>query len=191
MKFTIVLAAVVAIVQAAPLLSNAGKPIADSYIVVLKDGHSLDTFQPKFDDIARRQNGRGRKASIYHKYSKVPGFAATVNQATLKELLASPEVDYIEQDAIVTIQGSQSSPPSWGLSRVSEANLDLTQPYLYNDAAGAGVTAYVIDTGVYAGHSDFGGRATFGANFVSGSANTDENGHGTHVSGTIGGTKYG
>ncbi|KAF9997092.1 hypothetical protein BGZ80_007082 [Entomortierella chlamydospora] len=191
MKFTIVLAAVVAIVQAAPLITNAGKPIADSYIIVLKDGHSLDTFQPKFDDIARRQNGRGRKASIYHKYNKVPGFAATVNQATLKELLAAPEVDFIEQDAIVTIQGSQSSPPSWGLTRVSQRNLSLTQPYLYNDAAGSGVTAYIIDTGVYPGHSEFGGRATMGANFVTGSANIDENGHGTHVAGTIGGTKYG
>ncbi|KAF9174428.1 hypothetical protein BGX20_011317 [Mortierella sp. AD010] len=191
MKFTIILAAVVAIAQAAPLITNAGKPVADSYIIVLKDGHTLDTFQPKFDDIARRQNGRGRKASIYHKYNKVPGFAATINQATLKELLASPEVDFIEQDAIVTIQGLQSSPPSWGLTRVSQRNLSLTQPYLYNDAAGSGVTAYIIDTGVYPGHSEFGGRATMGANFVTGSANTDENGHGTHVAGTIGGTKYG
>ncbi|KAF9998179.1 hypothetical protein BGZ80_008000 [Entomortierella chlamydospora] len=191
MKYTILLAAVVAIVQAAPLITNAEKPVIDSYIVVLKDGHTLDTFQPKFDDIARRQNGRGRRASIYHKYNNIPGFAATVNQVILKELLASPEVDYIEQDAIVTIQGSQSSPPSWGLTRVSEHDLDLTQPYLYNDAAGSGVTAYVIDSGVYIDHSDFGGRATFGTNFISGSANTDENGHGTHVAGTIGGTTYG
>ncbi|KAI8605251.1 peptidase S8/S53 domain-containing protein, partial [Dissophora ornata] len=81
--------------------------------------------------------------------------------------------------------------PSWGLTRVSERNLGLTASYLYNDAAGQGVTAYVVDTGVYADHSDFGGRASMGANFMPGSPNTDENGHGTHVSGTIGGTKYG
>ncbi|KAF8973400.1 hypothetical protein BGZ46_009930 [Entomortierella lignicola] len=191
MKYIPLLTSLIAIAHAAPFIVNTGKSVTDSYIVVLKDGHSLDTFQPKFDDIARRQNGRGRKATIYHKYNKIPGFAATVNQATLKELLASPEVDYIEQDAIVTIQGSQSSPPSWGLTRVSENNLDLTQPYLYNDVAGAGVTAYVIDTGIYVDHSDFGGRATLGANFITGSANTDENGHGTHVAGTIGGTNYG
>ncbi|KAF8980277.1 subtilisin-like serine protease [Entomortierella lignicola] len=191
MRYTIIIAAVIAIVQAAPLINNGGKPIADSYIVVLKDGHTADSFQPKFDDIAKRQNGRGRKPSIYRKYGKIPGFAATVNPAALKEILAAEEVAYVEQDAIVTLQGSQSSPPSWGLTRVSERNLALTQPYLYNDAAGSGVTAYVVDTGVYAGHSEFGGRATFGANFISGSANTDENGHGTHVSGTIGGTTYG
>ncbi|KAI8605253.1 cuticle-degrading serine protease [Dissophora ornata] len=191
MKYTILIAAVMALVQAAPLVNNGGKAIADSYIVVLKDGNSADSFQTKFDDIARRQNGRGRKPSMHRKYDSFPGFAATVNQAALKEILAADEVAYVEQDAIITIKGAQSSPPSWGLTRVSERNLSLTASYLYNDAAGQGVTAYVVDTGVYAGHSDFGGRASMGANFISGSSNTDENGHGTHVSGTIGGTKYG
>ncbi|KAF9124884.1 hypothetical protein BGX30_000706, partial [Mortierella sp. GBA39] len=83
-------------------------------------------------------------------------------------------------DAIITIQATQSNPPSWGLTRVGQQNLDLTQPYNYPDTAGSGVTAYIVDTGIYAAHSEFGTRATFGANFISGSANTDENGHGTH-----------
>ncbi|KAF9174430.1 hypothetical protein BGX21_005075 [Mortierella sp. AD011] len=191
MKYTFILAAIVAIAQAAPLISNGGKPISDSYIVVLKNGHTADSFQPKFDDIAHRQNGRGRKPTIHRKFNKFSGFSATANQAALKELLASPEVDYVEQDAIITLTGSQSSPPSWGLPRVSQHNNDLTQAYLYNDAAGEGVTAYVIDTGVYVDHDEFEGRATFGANFIDGSADTDENGHGTHVSGTIGGATYG
>ncbi|KAF9181843.1 hypothetical protein BGZ51_005145 [Haplosporangium sp. Z 767] len=193
MKYTVILAAVIALVQAAPLINNGGKAIADSYIVVLKDGQTADSFQAKFDDIARRQNGRGRKPTIHRKFQNIPGFAATVNSAALKEILAADEVEYVEQDAIISIQGTQSSPPSWGLTRVSQRDLNLTPPsyYYYNDAAGSGVTAYVVDTGVYAGHSDFGGRATQGANFITGSANTDENGHGTHVAGTIGGTKYG
>ncbi|KAF9170883.1 subtilisin-like serine protease [Mortierella sp. AD011] len=192
MKCTILLAAVIALVQAAPLVkNNGGKPIADSYIVVLKNGHTADSFQSRFDHIASRHRGSGVKPSIYHRYGKVHGFAAKFDADALKEIMASEEVDYVEQDSIVTIQGTQTSPPSWGLTRVSERNLDLTQPYLYNDAAGEGVTAYVIDTGVYADHSEFGGRATFGANFISDSEDTDENGHGTHVSGTIGGTTYG
>ncbi|KAG0351827.1 putative subtilase-family protease [Gamsiella multidivaricata] len=191
MKYTIIIAAVMALVQAAPLLNNGGKAIPDSYIVVLKDGNTVDSFQPKFDDIAKRQNGRGRKPSIHRKYNKISGFAATVNQAALKELLAAPEVAYVEQDQIFTIQDSQTSPPSWGLTRVSQTDLDLTQPYLYNEAAGEGITAYVVDTGVYAEHEEFEGRATLGANFIDGSEDTDENGHGTHVSGTIGGASYG
>ncbi|KAF9942849.1 hypothetical protein BGZ67_009943 [Mortierella alpina] len=191
MKYTIVLAAVLAIVQAAPLINNGGKPIADSYIVILKDGNTAESFKTKFDDIAKRQNGRGRKSTINRAYSKVAGFSATVNQAALKEILAAPEVDFVEQDAIVTIQGAQSSPPSWGLPRVSQRDLDNNADYLYNDAAGEGVTAYVVDTGVYVDHNEFEGRATWGANFISGSEDTDENGHGTHVAGTIGGATYG
>ncbi|KAF9968633.1 hypothetical protein BGZ65_012624, partial [Modicella reniformis] len=165
--------------------------IVDSYIVVLKDGNTAETFQTKFDDIARRQNGRGRKPTIHRKYQKVPGFAATFNDAALKEILASEEVAYVEQDAIITIQGSQSSSPSWGLPRVSQRDLNVAAPYLYNDAAGLGITAYVVDTGITPTHNDFGGRASAGANFITGSPNVDENGHGTHVAGTIGGTLYG
>ncbi|KAK3822673.1 MAG: subtilisin-like serine protease [Benniella sp.] len=191
MKFTVILAAVIAIAQAAPLINNGGKAIADSYIVVLKNGNTADSFKAKFDDIARRQNGRGRKPTIHRKYQKFNGFAATVNQAALKELLASDEVEFIEQDAVVTIAGSQSSPPSWGLPRVSQRTRNLAANYLFPDAAGEGVTAYVVDTGVYIEHNDLEGRATWGANFIDGSDDTDENGHGTHVAGTIGGASYG
>ncbi|KAF8941060.1 serine protease [Dissophora ornata] len=179
--------------EAAPLVrNNSGRPIPDSYIVVLKDGHKVADFIPKFDAIAKRQNDRGRKPTIDRQYRKLQGFSATVNPAALKELLASEEVDFVEQDQIVTIQTlSQSNPPSWGLPRVSERQLDTSAPYYYQNQAGSGVTAYVIDTGINTAHIEFGGRASMGANFISGSANTDENGHGSHVSGTIGGATYG
>jgi len=55
---------------------------------------------------------------------------------------------------------------------------------------GRGVTAYVLDTGIYIDHNDFGGRAAYGANFVD-SVATDQHGHGTHCAGTIGGNLYG
>ncbi|KAF9426337.1 hypothetical protein BGZ94_006652 [Podila epigama] len=191
MKYTIIIAAVVALVQAAPLINLSGQTIPGSYIVVLKDGQSVDKFESKFDDIARRVNGRGRKPTISRKFQNFRSFSATVNDAALKEILASDEVAYVEQDAIVTIQGTQTNPPSYGLTRVSQVNRDLSKPYYYKDAAGEGITAYVIDSGVRTTHTDFGGRVTWGANFISGSPNTDENGHGTHVAGTIGGTQYG
>ncbi|KAF9954348.1 hypothetical protein BGZ72_004636 [Mortierella alpina] len=178
--------------EAAPLIrGNAGKPIPDSYIVVLKDGQNLTEFVPKFNAIAKRQNGRGRKSTINREFQSFQSFSATVNAAALKELLASDEVAYVEQDQIITLSGTQTSPPSWGLPRISQRDRNLQSPYYYQDQAGSGVTAYVIDTGINTGHVEFGGRATMGANFIQGSVNTDENGHGTHVAGTIGGTRYG
>ncbi|KAG0331962.1 hypothetical protein BG004_001445, partial [Podila humilis] len=108
MKYTtLILAAVVAIAQAAPLLNNGGQAISGSYIVVLKDGQSSADFETKFDDIARRQNGRGRKPTIHRKFNSFPGVAATLNDAALKEILASDEVAYVEQDAVITLQGTQ------------------------------------------------------------------------------------
>ncbi|KAF9270949.1 hypothetical protein BGZ68_004541, partial [Mortierella alpina] len=155
------------------------------------DGNTADSFKTRFDEIVQRQNGRGRPPTINRSYSEVPGFAATMSEAALKELLAYEEVDYVEQDAIMTIQGTQTSPQSWGLPRVSQRDVDNNADYLYNDAAGEGVTAYVIDTGVFIEHNEFENRASWGANFIDGSEDTDENGHGTHCAGTIGGVNYG
>jgi len=80
----------------------------------------------------------------------------------------------------------------WGLTRVDErVRSESPNSYTYWESAGAGVTAYVIDTGILISHTDIVGRATYGANFIVGETDPDGNGHGTHVAGTIGGTKYG
>ncbi|KAF9180032.1 hypothetical protein BGZ51_001720 [Haplosporangium sp. Z 767] len=198
MKYTgLFLVAVVALFstsEAAPLIrSNAGKPIPDSYIVVLKEGKTLNDFVPKFNAMARRQNarGRGRKSTLNREFKNLHAFSATVGSAALKELLASDEVEYVEEDQIVTLNAVQQRPPNWGLTRVSQRRRNLNAPYTFQDAAGQGVTAYVIDTGINTSHRDFNGRAIMGANFIQGSPNTDQNGHGTHVAGTIGGNTYG
>lgn len=178
---------------AAPFYSNGhgSTAIPDSYIVVLKGNSTADNFEPKFNGIANRHNVRGgRRPRINQKFGRIPGFTLTATRKTITELLGLEEVAYIEQDAIFTTTATQTNPPSWGLGRVSSKNRGATS-YKYQNSAGAGVTAYVVDTGINAAHKDFGGRATMGANFIQGSANTDENGHGTHVAGTIGGASYG
>ncbi|HEX8908325.1 MAG TPA: S8 family serine peptidase, partial [Anaeromyxobacteraceae bacterium] len=59
-------------------------------------------------------------------------------------------------------------------------------------ADGAGVNAYVIDTGLRATHVQFGGRAAGAFTAVSDGNGTDDcNGHGTHVAGTLGGATSG
>ena len=78
----------------------------------------------------------------------------------------------------------------WGLDRIDAGGLDWHYRY---PGTGAGVTAYVVDTGISTAHADFGGRAQLAFDNVGGrpARGGDCNGHGTHVAGTIGGTVYG
>jgi subtilisin family serine protease len=97
-------------------------------------------------------------------------------------------VKFVEEDGLITTDATQSNPP-WGLDRIDQRNRPLNAIYTFN-FTGAGVFAYVIDTGIRTAHTQFGGRAAnvfdaFGGN------GQDCNGHGTHVSGTIGGSTYG
>ncbi|KAK3813812.1 MAG: serine protease [Linnemannia elongata] len=204
MKSSLLILALVAAVQAAPLIAPAAnqKVIPDSYIIVLNQdvqasssGATAAAFKAKFDAFAKNHNNRGAGPvpTILQEFSSaLSGFHATLDATTLKAIQADPDVKYIEQDAVVTAYASQPNPPAtWGMVRISQHVRNLTQPYFYNNLAGAGVTAYIIDTGILASHQEFGGRATFGANFVSGSPNTDDNGHGTHLAGIIGSKTYG
>jgi cerevisin len=169
-------------VLAAPLVF-----IPDQYIVVFKD-HVVDHSQ-HHEWLAA---GTGGIADVLHKYH-LPGFnayAARLSQIWLDRLINHPDIDFIEQDKIISINAVQQTSPSWGLSRVSSRDHPSSQSYSYPDSAGTGVDAYVIDTGVFIRHPEFQGRARFGKSFTS-DGNNDGNGHGTHVAGTIGSKTYG
>jgi subtilisin family serine protease len=104
--------------------------------------------------------------------------------------MADHRVVSIERDAQVSAMWAQT-PATWGIDRSDQPLRPLNNTYEYTDT-GAGVTAYVIDTGILAGHTQFGGRASIGIDTVGDGQNgVDCNGHGTHVAGTIGGTTYG
>ena len=80
---------------------------------------------------------------------------------------------------------------SWGLDRADQRALPL-DGLITRAGAGAGVSAYVIDTGVYAAHSEFTGRVATGYSAISdGRGSSDCHGHGTHVAGTVAGANYG
>ncbi|MEU2395622.1 S8 family peptidase [Streptomyces sp. NPDC007369] len=173
------------------VIENAGAPgsVADSYIVTLKD--TTRSTEPGGKAVAKKYGAR-----IDRTYSAaLNGYSVEVSEAQARKLAADPAVESVVQNRVFTVdgaQGTQPSPPSWGLDRVDQRALPLNSSYTYPDKAGEGVTAYVIDTGVRITHTDFGGRASYGFDAID-NDNTaqDGHGHGTHVAGTVAGTSYG
>ena len=131
-------------------------------------------------------------AKISHTYSTaLNGYAVKVDERRARRLAADSRVASVSRDASVAVDHQQTNPP-WGLDRMDQRDLPLDRGYTWPESAGQGVTAYVIDTGVRITHQDFGGRASYGWDFVDNDATAqDGQGHGTHVAGTIAGTTYG
>ncbi len=169
------------------LYAGAADAIKDSYIVVFKD--SAMSASSVADQVSNLAEKYGSKVDYTYK-SALRGFAGTMSEQAARQLAANPNVAYVQQNRTVHTTVDQLNPPSWGLDRVDQRDLPLNSKYSYSTTA-SNVTAYVIDTGIRTTHSDFGGRAVWGTNTTGDGNNTDCNGHGTHVAGTIGGAAHG
>ena len=103
-------------------------------------------------------------------------------------------VEFVEKDQVMRAYACQSG-ATWGIDRIDQQNLPLNNHYCYPDANGApgtGANAYIIDTGNRNTHSDFGDRFKSGYDFHNNKPDaTVDNGHGTHVASTTGGTTWG
>ncbi|MFJ3611697.1 S8 family peptidase [Streptomyces hydrogenans] len=184
----------VAPAQAAPAPAEGVVVAAGSPDAV--DGSYLVTLKPGAGFAAGSAKGRGLIAGYGGKVGKtfgaaLNGYAVTLDAAAARRLAADPAVATVEQNQTVRADATQTNAP-WGLDRIDQASLPLSGTFTYPDSAGAGVTAYVIDTGVRISHGELAGRAVNGYDAVEGdTVAQDGNGHGTHVATTIAGSTYG
>jgi subtilisin family serine protease len=173
--------------SAAVLSAGAPGAVKDSYIVVLNAGVAdARTISTAAGKLTGRYGGTVRRSYG----TAIRGFTASMSAAAARRLAADPAVAYVEQDRVVKLATTQTSPP-WGLDRLDQRALPLSGTYGYPGTT-SNVTAYILDTGIRISHADFGNRARNGRDFIDNDAVANDcNGHGTHVAGTVGGTKYG
>ncbi|MFJ8163548.1 S8 family peptidase [Streptomyces sp. NPDC096136] len=168
-------------------LHTSAAAIPGRYIVTLEKGY----------DAAKRAKDLGLKPTFVYQ-TVLNGFAAPLTRFQLDLVRLSPGVKAVEEDATASAPptpvgspGTRAPAYSWGLDRIDQRRLPLDNDFT-TQGNGAGVTAYIIDTGIETAHAEFGGRATAGFDAIGdGRAGQDCNGHGTHVAGTVGGSTYG
>ncbi|MFD7081003.1 S8 family peptidase [Streptomyces sp. NPDC002181] len=168
-------------------LHTAANAVPGKYIVTLEKGV----------DAAKAATKLGLKPTFV--YTKaMNGFAVPLTPLQLQIVRVSLGVKSVEEDAAVQsvpqptrTPGTRAPSSSWGLDRIDQKELPLDGNFT-TEGNGAGVTAYILDTGIDYAHDEFGGRATFGFDAIGdGRLGADCQGHGTHVAGTVAGKTYG
>ena len=175
-------------------LRSVEEPIKGQYIVVLKDdGDSTIRTKSGVDAMsiaADMAAAYGLDVERVYEHA-LKGFVITnAGEKVLEKVLWDDRVAFVEQDGMAYLNPTQSG-ATWGLDRVDQRNRPLNGTYIYNTTA-TNVRAYIIDSGVLASHSQFGGRVSGGASYINdGRGTSDCNGHGTHVAGTVAGSTHG
>jgi subtilisin family serine protease len=156
------------------------------YIIVLKDEIDWSDIDFESDKIEQFISSQRNKTFKY----ALKGFTIKLSSKDLKKVRKDPSVKYVEHDQLMNVSFTQFTAP-WGLDRIDQQSIPLNGSYTY-ETTGSTVDAYIFDTGIRTDHNEFKSRIRAGYNAISpDSIPEDDNGHGTHVAGVIGGTRYG
>jgi subtilisin family serine protease len=188
---TLLVLGVVASARLAPLFV-ADRPadrIQGSYVVVFDTSVSTAALHANADFI-RLKTGQKMNVFTIKDFKAIGGLLPTEYVDYFRGL---PTVQYIEEDQVSRASDCNTQTGAvWGINRVVQRTpINLDGNYIYDDDAGSNTLAYIVDTGILLTHVEFEGRAVWGSNFVGDNRDTDCNGHGTHVSGTVAGKTYG
>lgn len=185
-KLGLLLAALPVVAIAAPAQAQAqgrGAKIDGSYICVFNKGVSRGQVESEAHRSVKAQGGQ-----VKHVYRvALQGFAADMpEQAMQRMTAANRNIAYCEQDQVMAAPPVRmDAPPSggggtqpaqttpWGIARVN------------GGAAGTFGTAWVIDSGIDLTHPDLNVDVARSRSFLRDTSPQDQNGHGTHVAGTI------
>jgi len=176
-------------------IRSVERAIPDSYIIVLEsevdhtgERKSTVDVEKTAVELAVRY---GLEVEFVYEHA-LKGFAVRADARAIQQLASSRDarIEFIEQDSVVSLDATQNN-ATWGLDRIDQRDRPLNGSYVY-DVTASNVRAYIIDSGIRASHSDFGGRVLSGYTAINdGRGTNDCNGHGTHVAGTVGGATWG
>ncbi len=171
--------------------------VSGQYIVVFKD--SVADVDGTINDLEKKHNAT--HLNSYHSILK--GFAGNISDAEVEKIKKDPRVEFVSEDRVVNALGifeseDQGEHPQSNAKSTSKNTVQIlsqTTPTgikrvnaTTSTNKGAGVVVAVIDTGIYASHPDLSGAIlNSGVSCISRTTSNDDNGHGTHVSGTIAG----
>lgn len=198
---------------ALPLLAAPTEParrqenvIPGKFIVQLKPGSSPESVSAHQLRVRGLLGRRDESIKETYQIGDFNAYSGDFDSTTAETIASLPEVLSVEPDEYITVEKTDvdtladkssnkravitQTGALWALGDISH-NLNGSTDYVYDDRAGEGQTAYVLDTGIRLTHTEFEGtRALWGFNAVTGSAeqtgtNSDDDSHGTHVAGSI------
>ena len=173
------------------VLITAGVMPSQAFAAVLRTTYIVQTTAAGQDSVLKSLFGMG-EVPLDQLDFVMDGFTVPLTEFEASVLAADPDVISVQPDQQMSLLETETPVPSWGLDRIDQQTNVLDNSFSYPADGGKGVRVYVVDTGVMASNPEFDGRILTGFDALGQNMQgQDCHGHGTHVAGTVAGTKYG